>query len=163
MALAAAPVPVYITKISLVWRTQPTNTPKSFFVVFMGTNQGVYPIRLIGGPTNSYLLIRTNWVERKMNHYFVVRDNFGYQVSKEVRHPKYPDNTLEFTWSNRVPTTIESSTSFFSNWAFQALISSTNRMTFSFPAKNTFWRLWQPPGTKPDRLQIRKYNPLNEP
>lgn len=154
-----------ITRLTFTWNVY-TNTYTSIVLVF-GSSSGLYTNLLDCGRTNVYKFAATNWMERKIPHYFAVEARLNVSSnyilfslpSNEVRWPPYPGDRLELTWSNLMPTFVESTVDW-TNWSLVTL-TTTNRLVIMDPLVNTFYRLRQVNPPAADRLTIRHFNPLN--
>lgn len=107
----------------------------------------------------SYAFSKTNWAERSLRHFFVVRNGTNGPPSNEVHYPPYPPDHVALTWNTNARTVLFSSPVLarpIRQWPVLADVTGTNRWDGALTSGSRFFT-----ATNGQVLGILLYNPLN--
>lgn len=158
--LAAVVVPPRpkVFRLPLTWKY--SLVPQTFVLCY-GTQPGQWPNMIPTGSGTNYTFTKTNWVERGLRHFYVVRDGTNGPPSNEVFYPPYAPNRVALTWIGKVRTVLFSSPVMAGpvrQWTFLADVTGTNRWDGPFsPTANRFFAT-----TNGEVPRVTLYNPLNQ-
>lgn len=140
----------------------------AYFRMWYGPAPGFYTNVTNLGATNSYYLLRTNWVEELERHFYVFStvDKWGREspYSTELHFPPFPDTHYTLSWTNPAPAIILGTTDareVIDRWrVITNTVAGQTNLTAPMPSPNLVFILARPAGA-PDLLSIRTFNPLN--
>lgn len=159
--MAVVPPKPRVFRLPLTWKYSRVLGSNETFVLSYGPVSGQWPNMVATGTSTNYPFTKTNWVERGLRHFFVVRDGTNGPPSNEVFYPPYAPNRVALTWIGKVRTVLFSSPVMDGSvrqWTFLADVTGTNRWDGPYsPTANRFFAT-----TNGEVPRVTLYNPLNQ-
>lgn len=151
---AASPSSVF--RLTFAW-----NYPIAVnFTLWYGLAPGQWTNKVPVGMATTFTFAKTNWNERWMRHFYVVRAGTDGPPSNEVHFPPYPPSHVALLWAGKVYTVLFSSDNVavpISQWPVIATVAGTNRWDGPMTPGARYFAV-----TNGETLKIVLYNPLNQ-
>lgn len=158
--MAVVPPKPRVFRLPLTWKYPRPLGSNETFVLCYGTQPGQWPNMIATGSATNYPFTKTNWVERGLRHFYIVRNGTNGPPSNEIHYPPYAPNRIALTWIGKGRTVLFSSPTLaipVRQWPILADVTGTNRWDGPFtPAGTRFYAT-----TNGEVPKILLYNPLN--